>query len=447
MRRFYILMAVLSVAAGVAAQELSLDSCVALAVRNNVKTKNAQLNVEKAEQVKQQALTKYFPDISLVGMGYHAARPLFEYGINDIENASARNYLNALYAEYGRALGLENSFSLFQKGYMATATAMQPIYAGGRIVNGNKLAKLGVEAAQIQNEIAAQEVVLQTEESYWLVVSLKEKLKTIAQADELLDTLVRDADVAQSAGLVTQNDVLKVRLKKNELSSSRLKAENGLVLATMVLCQTIGVEYNDSIVLTDSIPAECRSPLDFYRSPTDALAERSEVQLLDINVEAKELERKMVMGESLPQVGFGASYGYSHLYESASNKSNGVLFATVQIPITGWWETSRKLKEHDVTIRMAENERKDLTEKMGLQTQQAWNALCESYEQVTIASEAVENAKENLRSVGSSYRAGLVPLSEMLEAQTLLRQTLDALCDERISYQLCVTRYRQLTGQ
>ena len=43
---------------------LTLDSCLALARRNNPELRKAALEVEKAKQVKQQAFTNYFPQVS-----------------------------------------------------------------------------------------------------------------------------------------------------------------------------------------------------------------------------------------------------------------------------------------------------------------------------------------------------------------------------------------------
>lgn len=48
----------------------------------------------------------------------------------------------------------------------------------------------------------------------------------------------------------------------------------------------------------------------------------------------------MALGEALPQVMLGASYGYSYLTEKS--KWNGVAFVTVKVPITDWGKISKK---------------------------------------------------------------------------------------------------------
>lgn len=426
------------------ANGLSLDSCLTLARQNNVKLKNATLEIKAAEQVKKQVFTKYFPNISGVAAGYQALEPFVEFGINDIGNAGVRALLNTLYAEYGTALGLPNSLELFRHGIIGGVTAVQPVFAGGQIINGNRLAKLGVKAAELQTEMTEQEVLLQTEESYWLVVSLHEKAKTIEQVKVLLDTIYRDAHAARKAGLVTENDVLKVTLKQNEMSSNQLKVENGIRLATMALCQSIGIEYTDTLQLTDSLSADMDEPMQYYKNANETVSGRTEKQLLDLSVEAETLQRKMTVGSTLPTVAVGAGYVYTNLFER--NDFNGMVFATVQIPITNWWETGHKLKQQKIKQQIAENNRDDLTEKLGLQAQQAWNELEEAYSQVALADTTLENAQKNMTVAQQNFHAGLISLSELLEAQTLYRQAIDQQCDARITYRIKLSRYKQYIG-
>lgn len=423
---------------------LSLDSCLTLALQNSVKLKNASLEIEAAEQVKKQAFTKYFPNISGMAAGYQAMDPLVELGIGDIENAGLRSLLNTLYAEYGMALGLPNSLQLFSHGVIGGVTAVQPVFAGGQIVNGNRLAKLGVEAAKLQSEMTEQEIRLQTEESYWLVISLHEKAKTIAQVKALLDTLYRDVQAARKAGLITENDVLKVTLKQNEIQSNQLKVENGIRLSTMALCQAIGIAYTDTLLLTDSLPANVDEPFQYYKDAYETVSERTEKKLLDLSVQAETLQRKLTVGSTLPTVAVGAGYAYSNLFER--HDFNGMVFATVQIPITDWWETGHKLRQQRIKQQIAENNRDDLTQMLGLQTQQAWNELEEAYSQVALANTTLEDARQNMTVAQQNFHAGLVSLSELLEAEALYRQAIDQQCDARITYCIKLSRYKQYIG-
>lgn len=446
MKRGLLILWMLWLMCGVAgAQRLSVDSCKALALRNNAMVKNAELDVQAAQEVKKQAFTKYFPNVSALAGGYYALKPLVEYGIDDIRNAEARQWLHNLYFEYGAAIGLPDKLSLFENGVMVGASAVQPIYMGGQIVNGNKLAKVGVEAADLQNLLVREKLTTQVEENYWLIVSLMEKRKTLQQAMVFLDTLHHDVTVAAEAGLVSQNDPLKVVLKQREMQSNMLKVENGIRLATMALCQMIGIEYSDNLILTDTLE-QVPQELGAQKEVATAVQNRKESQLLALQVTAEELKKKMTIGEALPHLMVGVSASYGNLVFDHYS-ANGLGFATLQVPLTAWWETSHKMKQQNILIQKAENERADLTEKMMLETQQAWCSLQESYSQVVLSETAVKEAEVNWQTAQVNYEAGLTSMSELLEAQTLQCQAYNQLTDARIAYRMAVSRYCILSGE
>lgn len=419
-------------------QSLTLDSCLKAAGARNLTLENARLDVLAAEQVKRQAFTKYFPTVSATALGYHALNPLFEYGIGDIDNAQVRQDLYNLWSEYGGSIGIPPSISLAEKGTAVAATAMQPLYAGGRIVNGNRLAQLGVEAAQLQQELSQEKVLLSVEESYWLVVSLYEKRHTVLQALDFLDTLGRDVLTAEEAGLVTRNDRLKVALKRDEMRSNLLKVENGIQLATMALCQLAGIEYSPTLQLTDTVATE---PSDIDVRIAEAVARRKESRLLALNVQAEQLKKKMIVGEALPQLAIGVGASYGNLIVDRYS-ANGLAFATLQVPLTDWWATTHKAKEQEIRIQQAENSSRDLTEKMALETEQAIHNVQEAQAQVALAESTLYDAKENLESVLTNYEAGLVPVSELLEARTLYSQAQDQFTEARIDLTLKCARLK-----
>ena len=134
--------------------------------------------------------------------------------------------------------------------YMNTAavTVALPVYAGGRIRRGYKLARLGENINVYQKEMTCDEVLARTEELFWTLQSLSEKEKTIRSYQQMLDSLYRDVSNYSSAGLAQKNDVLKVQLKQNELKTNMLKLKNGVNLTKRALCQQIGLAYDSTMV-------------------------------------------------------------------------------------------------------------------------------------------------------------------------------------------------------
>ena len=419
---------------------LSVQDCIEMALENNIELKNSQLEIDKARATKNEARAEYFPTVSAQALAFDALNPMLTFGIEDVDNAQLRQLLYTLYAEYGANMGLDKEYSFVQNGVMLNAMATEPIYAGGRIRNGNKLAKLGIDAAETQTKMKENEVRLQTETLYWQIVALQEKLATLDQLDRLLDTLDKDLTGAIEAGLAMPTDQFKLKVKQNESQLNRKKVTDGITLLKMALAQTIGADWQE-MELVDTLGLET-NPTTMFKDVAESVALRNESHLLDLSLQAEKLKKKMTLGEALPSLLVGGSVNYHTIMENT--KPNALVFAVLQVPITDWHKTSIKLKKHNLDAELAENTRCDLTEKMEMQTNQAWFNLEQSWLRITMAQTALNDAEANLKITEDYYEAGLVALSDVLEAQTLLKQSRDELTDSRVEYRINLVTYRQL---
>lgn len=431
---------------------ISLEECQEMASEYNPYVLNAGLDVLAAQAQKREAVAEYFPTVSINALAFHAFDPMLEIGVKDIlGNNDFSNNLNNIVNFVAGKLGFSPVYSTLKHGVTATVSVMQPVFAGGRIVNGNRLAALGMEAATLKRQVQERATSEEVEKGYWQIVSLEEKMKTLDQAQDLADTLYKDVSAAVAAGLATGNDLLQVSLKRNEIKSGKIRVRNGIRLAKMNLFNSIGLKYNpystirndsipyiDDIVLTDRLEG-IEAPDSYYRPEEEIAASQEETRLLDLSVQAKQLEKKMTIGETLPQVGIGASYGYGNLIDKG--QMNGAVFAIVQIPISDWGKNSRKIQRYEYQIQKAENERDFLNAQIILQVRQLWLDLTSSWEQLLVAQESVEAARASVNQLNEYYKAGLSPLSEVLQAQTQLQQCSDAYTDQCISYRTALQAY------
>ena len=446
---------------------LTLDSCLSLARRNNKELRRAALDIDKAQQVKNQAFTNYFPQVKATAIGYHSLHPIVEVGIEDFGNASVRDLLTTLYGNYGAALGLDNTVSLFQYGYQVGVTALQPVYMGGKIVAGNQLAKVGVEAAQLQEQITERDLLEQVEESYWLVVGLTEKQQTLQSVTSLLDTIHRTIRSAVEAGLALQTDLLQVELRQSEIHRTQIQLDNGLALAKRALWQSIGktdpapIEEGLNDIRLEPIYADSAlqappvvgSPQARGRSGVlvEGVGRSTESSLLSLSVRAAQLNRRMTIADALPQVAVGAHYGYSNMQANflrdglGSKTGNGAVFVSVSVPLTDWWKTGHKIRENNIALEQARLQEQHTNQLLTLRTQQAYDKLIESCLLISENRHALDIARENYRLSGVNYRAGMGTITDLLTAQTALLQAENNLTDALIAYRVNLRRYTDLT--
>lgn len=423
---------------------LSIDSCKNLAIKNNKKIKDAEFDVKSSLEEKKSAFTNYFPKVSAMALAMRSSDYLIKGTTPSMNlpvyNGNPATLATASQFAYVPSIGV-NAMDYFN---MANVTLVQPVFAGGRIVNGNKLAKVGYEVNQQKQRMTTTEVLVKTENLYWSTIQLQQKLSTLTAYEAMLNQLLTDVKRSVDAGLAQRSDYLKVQLKLNDLKVNRLKLEDGIALSKRALCQQIGITYDPSLQL--SFPsADNDLPQKYYVETQNAVSDRNEYQLLDKAVTAEKLQKDMAMGENLPQVSLGAVGYTSNIMHTTS--TNAMAFVTVSVPISDWWSGSHKIKEAQNKINQAKTKLNETAELLGLQIEQAKNEMGETYLEISTAQSSIDQAKENLKVVNDNYKAGVSSMSDLLEAQALYQDALNQYSDAVCNYKIKTVNYLQAIGK
>ncbi len=416
---------VLLCAPAVAQKQYSLEECINIALQNNTKLKTSENEISSAKEQKKEAFANYIPQVSATAAGFVADKGLVQMNLSP--------------------LGIPQTMEMVDDGVLGSVSAMLPLYAGGQIATGNKLAKVGIEVSTLKHNISANEVKLNITQYFWNIVMLKEKLNTLAIVDNQLKTIEQNVNTAVNAGVANRNDLLQVNLKRNELKSSRITVENGIAICRNLLSQSMGLGI-DSIDVACSIAEQMpQSPSYLYTSAHDAVQKTSEYQLLQQNVKTQKLQYKMSVGKNLPTVSVGGMYSYNNLMDKSQNSLIGL--ATVSIPISNWIGGSHNMKRQKNEVRNAENSLKDNGELLVINIKNKWNALNEAYKQIEISQNSIGQSKENLRLHTDYYNAGTCTMSDLLEAQTMFQQSKDRFVENVTQYEIRKTEYLQSIGR
>lgn len=401
----------------------TLDECIAAALQNNARVKNADNELRMAEHDRKEAFTKYFPTVSAAGSGFIANEPLVQMQMSP-----------------------EAGMSMLKDGMIGGVSATMPLFTGGQIVNGNKLSKVGVEVKKLQKKQTDNEVRMTVEKYFWQIVMLKEKLKTISTVESQLERIQSDVQASVDAGITTRNDFLQVQLKRNEVLSGKIQLQNALSLSLSLLGQYIGVS-SDSVDVAFKVSDELpESPEGLLCNHLEALERTNEYGLLKQNLKAAQLQYKMAIGKNLPTIALGGGYVYDN-FIMGQDQSFWVGFATVSVPISGWWGGTHSIKKHKLSINNAENTLLDNKDMLIIRMQNSWNSVNDAYRQAEVAHLSIEQATENLRLNLDYYSAGTTTMSELLDAQTLYQQSRDKYVEAYTNYELKKREYLQVTGR
>ena len=224
------------------------------------------------------------------------------------------------------------------------------------------------------------------------------------------------------SGLATQSDLLKVKQKRGEAELKRLQARNGLQLSRMALCQLCGLGLDEPIELDESglDEAVLHDTVSDYRQ---TVGNRPELRMLENATKIAESNAKIIAAGLQPNIVAQANYVYSNL--SADNglssdwRGKGFFTAgiAVNIPIAHADDIYR-LKAAKHSVRAAQLKVDETRELLELQVVQANQRVLEAQQKVAMTRLAVKNSEEVLRLAQESFKAGMIPVSELMQAET-----------------------------
>jgi len=428
----------------IAQQQLTLQQVRELAVANNIVTRSADNALIQAQEQQKEAKTNFFPQVNAVGVGFKTNVDMIKANIatNEVIPSSLAQLIPT---ELAVKIPANIPVNMVDHGLMVGVTAVQPLYMGGQIINGNRLAKVNVEAKQLQSQTSKKSVLLQAEQYFWQIITLKEKQKTLDVVGDMLSNLEKDASVAVKSGVGMRNDLLSVQLKQNEVESARLKLDNGLKLARLVLAQYIGMENKDIDVSPDGDLLQMPVYPAIKVDHNQAVNELPEYQLLQKDIEATNLQYKLEIGKRMPSLGIGAGYSYYNMGKGTNNNFAS-MFVTMSIPISGWWGGSHAIKRSKLVEDNAREQLAINTQLLKIRMQKDWNDLDDAYKQLELSRKSIEQSKENLRLNSDYYHAGTVTMNDLLIAQQQYQQCRDRYTDAYSQLQLKMVEYRQSIG-
>lgn len=426
-------------------RHLSLNECREMALQYNKQNKISDLQIDKSAQDIITYRAKFLPHISAQGNYMFSSNTMKEtipgMSIPVLSGTPPHVPTGGLIMtpEIPLSLSLNNN-------WLAGVMVKQPLYTGGKIRSAYKMAKLGKEMSYLNRNLTNSEVLYETDKAYWTVLRVEELLLVANKYQEVVEHLLRDVNNAFEEGMVSRNEILKVKVKLNEAKLQHKRAENAVTLSKMNLCHIIGLPLLDEIQVEEKDLEQNQS-----YTVTHDVSLRPEFQILTKNLELKYQEIKLTRSDYLPQVGVAGGWSYSELLKFNDSKllkgnSFSALFS-VSIPLFQWGEGISKVRSKKLEHQMALLQREDASDKMVLEITMALNQIEESRLEMEMTAEALVQAAENLSVSKEQFDVGLETLTNHLEAQSLWQKAWAENIDAKAQLRLNETIYLKVSGQ
>ena len=460
---------------------LTLDSCRAMALRNNKQMGVSKTKQDVATNLRKSARTMYLPNVSALG-GYMWTSKEISI-LTDAQKAAlgglGTNAVTGLQGALGTIVGslpaaaqakigtdmATMAGTLNQTGqgvvdalrtdtrnmFAGAVMVTQPVFMGGAIVAMNKMADISEQMAANSLEAKRQNTLFNIDQAYWQVVSLRHKERLAESFLELVKKLDSDVQKMVEEGVATKSDRLNVSVKVNEAEMALTKVTDGLVLSKMLLCQLCGLPVNEQVKLADE--ESNNLPIaDVKAVPNMEIANmyRPELKLLQNTVDLSKQATNVLKAGNLPKVLLMGGYAVSNpnTFNGFEKKFAGFwnVGVMVHVPIWNWGDVKYKVRAAKGATTIANLELDEAREMIELQVNQKAFLVNEANKKLAMAQSNIAHAEENLRTANLGFKEGVIASSVVIEAQTAWLQAQSQKIDAEIDVKLSQVELQKALG-
>ena len=313
-------------------------------------------------------------------------------------------------------------FPNIQDNWRLRAGLALPIWTGGRIGGQIEAAEQGRTAAGEDLRGGRADLVLETQNAYWSLVTARDSVRVLQESIKAYDAHLADARNRERFGMAARNEVLAVLVERDRVELERLRAEAGADIAEANLHRLLDLPPLARIEPAEPLEASATPRPDVEALVAEAQAGRAERKALVARTAAADAVAGAERGARLPQVALTGGYTYA-------NPNRDIVPPTADWTDTwdvgvglSWnvFDGGRRSANEARARAQADAARQQLREldrAIRLEVTERALELRTAFAQLAVAERSVESAAESRRVAGDRYREGVIPSSELLDAE------------------------------
>jgi outer membrane protein TolC len=436
---------------------LSVTGAVSAALNNDPGIESSNWDWLASEASAEVARDKMLPSIAL-SAGYLklSALPASSIAVDKTGNVIVDTIDQKV------ATMLDDLFPSLTNSTSFKASVQYPIFAGFRVIEAARIAKLQAQSKGLAIEIVKRALAFEVRRAYWEASRADHGVETLKQSLDMAKAYSRQIADRVSQGLATNADQLTAGLHVSQAELSLTDALAGQRHAYFVLAslmgdkaagETLSISLDSSASLPYTLstePGTSQNPLPGTQSEDNpealiatALSRRPEIRISGIAADAASHSAKIARGGLYPTVTLVGDYLYA-------DPNPRVIPVTDEF--TGTWDVGIVVgfdlggipgslaqgKSADDLARKAGAEEQKQSDAIILDVRTCLLAVERTRRDLELAQGMVAQAEENLRATKQKYDSGLVNEYDVLGANVALLQSrygvTSRLIDEQIAF-------------
>ena len=437
---------------------LSLQECLDEAMKNNLSLQRKQNEVDSARAFRNSVRAQFFPSIDFSGTYLRLNKqfslfendvlmPLVPYMVIDQQTGKvdpskfndpiiAATYLvidpqtmkpvtdkdgNPIFRNYAW-LPADKAKLGVKDNYLLQFSLKQPVFLGGKIWYGYKIARQLENIYALQKEATEENIMSDIIEKYMQIVVTWQRIKVIQQYKQMISKIMEDLNNYKQEGIVTELEVQQVKTRYNEVVLNELQASQGLVMLRMFLNQKMGRPLASFWIPKDTAFTLPEVTLDTAKLLNDAMSSRVELKMLDEKIKLSAYQQRMTYGDMLPQIGFLANYlimkpspyqGFKNVFDNDYQ-----LGVSIVIPLVHAGDKWYHAKMANIAAQNDVLMKQEAEALIKLDVMNKYFAYTEVLQKIVLTTEKLKQQELNLKQKTDLFNEGMIKSTDILQAQS-----------------------------
>lgn len=416
-----------------AQEALTLKDALNYALQNSVNVRKAKLDIDRGRYKTQEIRSQALPQITgNAGLNYN---PIIGQLVADLGDGQTRAI--QMGQTWNSSAGVQLSQQLFNQ----------------QVFTGLQAAKSSEEYYNLTAQLTEEQVIEIVANNYYQVLVNRQQLNVI-------DTNIKNVKVIENIistqyknGLAKKIDVDRISVNLTNLVTQRAQTLNAITQLENQLKFSMGMPVTTAITLPETELTEVTQLPELVESLN--IGGRTEIKILDIQDKLLSLQRKAYVAEYYPNLSLVGNYTYSSQSKdfdfitsskSAIGYDASAIGLTLKVPIFNGFLTRSKIRQADVDIKKAAEDRRESTNTLNLAYENAKIELRNSLSTINAQKKNAQLADEIYKSTQNNYNNGLASLTDLLNTESELTEAQNSYTRALLNYKIAEIQFIKSKG-
>lgn len=391
---------------------LDLTTALKIAHDNNPTIKIAELEIQRVDYAKKEALGNLLPSLSASGQ--------YTNSIMKSVMFMPESFSAMMGGQKYMEIGYKNS-------YTGTVSAALPL-VNFSLWEQIKSKQNEIDLILEQARASKIDMTKQVKDAYFAVLLAKNSLKVLERSINNAKETLKTTQTSFEQGVVSEYDLIRAKVQVNNLNPTYISAKNGLELAILQLKMILSLPQDQEIVFVENLEDFSDRIISVSAAESERAANNnSDIRQLDLNIVSLKHSLRMINSQHLPSLSAFGQYSYQtqaddFKFADYNWVGSAAVGLQLSIPIFNGRTVVNKAKQLKISLQELELQKQYASDGIELQIQSAINSMKAAQEQLLVNKDAINQAERGYEIAKVRYQTGTGTILELNDSELSMTQ-------------------------